>query len=270
MVFQELLAFPNLTVAANIFAGREITGARRRARRARRCAQRTRELLGAAAPVDSRRDAPMEHAVRRARAARAGRARARLRLPRPGARRADDVADDGGSRSPVSRPRRTCAARGVTILFVSHRLPGGLPALRSHHRPARRRVRRDVRSRGRQRRHDVVRAMVGRELPDARARSRRRRTAAVAAAWPSAVGAGRSSATSPCDVSRGEIVGVFGLVGSGRSELLETIFGLRRAASGEVLGRRPRRALRHRRARRRAPASRSCPRIASARGCSST
>jgi ribose transport system ATP-binding protein len=36
------------------------------------------------------------------------------------------------------------------------------------------------------------------------------------------------------DVRRGEVVGIFGLLGSGRTELLETIFGIRRRAAGEM------------------------------------
>jgi ABC-type sugar transport system ATPase subunit len=36
------------------------------------------------------------------------------------------------------------------------------------------------------------------------------------------------------EVAAGEVVGIFGLVGSGRSELLETIFGLHAADSGEI------------------------------------
>ena len=37
------------------------------------------------------------------------------------------------------------------------------------------------------------------------------------------------------DVKKGEIFGLYGLVGAGRTELLETIFGMRTRAAGNVI-----------------------------------
>ena len=44
----------------------------------------------------------------------------------------------------------------------------------------------------------------------------------------------RDSPTLSFDLHAGEILGLFGLVGAGRTELLETLFGLRRAAGGSL------------------------------------
>ena len=148
------------------------------------------------------------------RAARAGGARARVRLPRPRARRADDVADRRRGRSSVRGARRTCSARGVTLLFVSHRLP---EVFRLCDRIT---VLRDGEFVGTFERatstprHD--RAGDGRPRA-ARARRRGRRSIATRRRRsPSAACRGV-----PCfedvslDVRPGEIVGIFGLVGSG-------------------------------------------------------
>jgi ABC-type sugar transport system ATPase subunit len=81
---------------------------------------------------------------------------------------------------------------------------------------------------------DIVRAMVGRELPP-------RAVHETAAPTSTPALEVRGLTLSPrfrdisVSVNPGEIVGLFGLVGSGRSELLETIFGIRHAASGSVL-----------------------------------
>jgi ABC-type sugar transport system ATPase subunit len=124
-------------------------------------------------------------------------------------------------------------AQGVTLLYVSHRLPevfqlcdrvtvlrdGGYVGTfeTSEASP-----------------DDIVRAMVGRELPP-----RVEHATATPADAPALEVRGLTRV--PCfrDVSlrvaSGEIVGLFGLVGSGRSELLETIFGLRRPHAGTVI-----------------------------------
>ncbi len=80
---------------------------------------------------------------------------------------------------------------------------------------------------------DVVRFMVGREIDDIYGfRERERR--GVALQVMELVAPGLSSPAS-LTVRSGEIVGVFGLVGAGRTELMKGICGASRAKSGTVL-----------------------------------
>jgi ABC-type sugar transport system ATPase subunit len=149
---------------------------------------------------------------------------------------------------------------GTTLVYVSHRLP---EVFRLCERIT---VLRDGELVGTYERHavapaDIVRAMVGRDLPtrSAEARGAQGLHAPRAKADHSANAKADHSAKADriakadhrglaitrlsrpphfhdisLNVARGEIVGLFGLVGSGRSELLETIFGLHHAHSGRI------------------------------------
>ncbi len=229
MVFQERLAFPNLSVTANIFAGREVTRAGGRldepAMRAR-TAQLLADLHLAVSP-----DVRMEHvSAAHAQLVQVARALAFdcriLVLDEPTTSLTDAEVDH------LFHVLGQLKAKGVTLLFVSHRLP---EVFRLCDRMT---VLRDGRFVGTFVTADttpdaIVRAMVGREPPE-----RVPRPTPAATGPPALAVQGLSGPPWFEDVSlevrAGEIVGLFGLVGSGRSELVETIFGLRAPASGTM------------------------------------
>ena len=230
MVYQEMLCFENLTVTGNIFAGRELTRRGRLLEGAMR--QRTRALLDELhLPVSP--DAPAQSLSAAYRQLlQVGRALAFdcriLVLDEPTTSLTDAETDH------LFAILEKLKARGVTLLYVSHRLPeifrlcDRITVLRdgTHVETS---DRRQVTP------EHVVRAMVGRELPPRAERTRLERADGAPPAL-SVDGLGRR----PCflnvslSVNAGEIVGLFGLVGSGRSELLETIFGLYRREAGRI------------------------------------
>jgi simple sugar transport system ATP-binding protein len=85
----------------------------------------------------------------------------------------------------------------------------------------------------------LITAMVGREIAPALSTSAAREDAEPSAAAPvlQAKGLGRKGQVQPTDVEirRGEIVGVAGLLGSGRTELARLLFGLDASDGGEIV-----------------------------------
>jgi ABC-type sugar transport system ATPase subunit len=228
MVYQEMLCFPNLTVAGNIFAGREIVRAGRLDERAMR--ERTRALLDdlhLRIEAGARAEAlPAAHR-QLLQVARALAFECRiLVLDEPTAALTDSEAHH------LFDVLGRLKQRGTTIVYVSHRLP---EVFRLCDRIT---VLRDGRFAGTFERaatapERIVGAMVGRELPP--------RTAGAAERPARTVLELRGLSRHPAfhavslTVGAGEIVGLFGLVGSGRSELLESIFGLHQPVHGTVL-----------------------------------
>jgi ABC-type sugar transport system ATPase subunit len=229
LVHQEMLAFPNLSVTANIFAGRELTGTfgllRESAMRERARALLTRLHL-AVSPDATVAALPVAY-------------RQLLQVTRALAFECRTLALDEPTTSLTAAETDHLFAvldglkrDGVTIIYVSHRLAevfrlcDRITALR------------DGRYVNTFRRADVtpdaiVQAMVGRNIE---------------APSPGGAPADTSApllrldrfTSRPCfenvslSVARGEIVGLFGLVGSGRTELLEGIVGLRPTSAGTM------------------------------------
>ena len=227
MVYQEMLCFPNLTVAGNIFAGREIC---RRgvldndAMRSHTAAILRRLSL----PIDPDTPAEQLSAAHR-QLLQVARALAFdckiLVLDEPTTALTDSEADH------LFDVLRELQRGGTTVLYVSHRLP---EVFRLCERIT---VLRDGALVGTYDRDSVspngiVKAMVGRDLPS-------RKPQEPQEPQEPRLSLSRFSREPhfravSLTVNRGEIVGLFGLVGSGRSELLETIFGLHRSDGGTI------------------------------------
>jgi rhamnose transport system ATP-binding protein len=230
MVFQERLAFPNLTVAGNIFAGRELTRAGGRLDETAMRARTAALLSDLRVPISP--DVQLEHvSAANAQLVQVARALAFdcrvLVLDEPTTSLTDAEVDH------LFRILADLKARGVTILFVSHRLP---EVFRLCDRIT---VLRDGRfagafDRGTTTPEAVVRAMVGREPPDRVNRPARGSELAPALAIRQLSRRDAFSRVS-FEVYPGEIVGLFGLVGSGRTEVLEVVFGVATSEAGEVL-----------------------------------
>ena len=236
MVYQEMLCFPNLTVTGNIFAGRELT----RRGMLDNHAMRTRTsaiLQRLSLPIDPDTPAEQLSAAQRQllQVARALAFRCQiLVLDEPTTALTDNEADH------LFDVLRELKRGGTTLLYVSHRLP---EVFRLCDRIT---VLRDGALVGTYEREtvapgDIVRAMVGRDLPARSAVAPSAKDRAEGAKADRAGGLVLTGLTRrphfrdvTIAVNRGEIVGIFGLVGSGRSELLETIFGLHRPDSGAI------------------------------------
>jgi rhamnose transport system ATP-binding protein len=227
MVYQEQVLFPNLTVTENIFAGREKTddiGRLRRAEMKSRTTELLQELHLALRPDDEVSALSTAHR-QLLQIARALAFDCRiLILDEPTTCLTEAETAD------LFRILNRLHGQGVTLVYVSHKLP---EIFRLCERIT---VLRDGEYVGTFPRtettpREIVRAMVGRELE----------TPVAAGAGPKPEGPllevqGLTRRPFFEDVSLqvrpGEIVGLFGLVGSGRSEFVETLFGLYAADAG--------------------------------------
>ena len=230
MVYQEMLLFPNLTVSGNIFAGREVTGVGGRLREPemrQRTARLLEELHLAVSPDAEVASLSTAH-QQLVQIARALAFECRiLILDEP------TTCLTEGETAHLFAVLDKLQRRGVTLIYVSHKLD---EVFRLCQRIT---VLRDGEHVGtfeasKTNPREIVRSMVGRDIDPAARVPRTVPPEAPVVLSVDHLTRRPSFEDVSLTVRAGEIVGLFGLVGSGRSELLETIFGLYRAQSGAM------------------------------------
>ncbi|HEY1187958.1 MAG TPA: sugar ABC transporter ATP-binding protein, partial [Gemmata sp.] len=235
LIHQELNLAENLTVADNLFLGREITrGGALRALDRRTTGDRARALLGRVGlPAD--------------------RVHVRVESLPPGEKQLVEIARALGTEVRVlimDEPTSSLTqketeqlylvidalkAAGVSVLYISHRLA---EVKRVADRVT---VLRDGLNAGELAKSEIthdnmVRLMVGRDLKQFYPKVHRTGTGGAPALSARDVRYARGPATpASFDVRAGEILGMAGLVGAGRTELSEAVFGVRPLAAGELL-----------------------------------
>jgi len=229
VMHQESSIFPDLNAVDNIFVGREITWCNGLLLDRARMKQRTRELLdrlGASVDLESPvGELPLAQ-------------QQMVALARALSRECRLLIMDEATASLSARETerllhvvRQLRADGVSILYVSHRLEevfeiaDRVTVLRDGQYVATRRVTElDVAT--------VIQLMVGRNIDEVqRTESQIKRKAVLEVEQLTRHGAFKDVNFS---VHSGEIVGLAGLVGSGRSEIARAIFGIDRFESGSV------------------------------------
>ena len=235
MIHQELMPVPDLTVAENILLGREpasrlLGWINRRA--VEREARRLLDLLGADLPLRRKmrdlRVAEMQ-TVEIARAL--GQNAQVLIMDEPTASVSDREVEA------LLKVIETLKRRGVSIVFITHRIE---EVFRTAQRIT---VLRDgalvgAYAAGELDRRRLIALMVGRPVHPDRAPARGRRSKspeADAALSVRNLSRGRAFQDVSFELRRGEVLGITGLVGAGRTELANAIFGLAPADHGEIL-----------------------------------
>ncbi|MBN9119299.1 MAG: sugar ABC transporter ATP-binding protein [Planctomycetes bacterium] len=235
LIHQELNLAENLTVADNLFLGRELTrGGFLRALDRRAMGERAAGLLARVGLPATRAAARVE------------------RLP-PGEKQLVEIARALGTEVRVlimDEPTSSLTqketeqlylvidglkAAGVSVLYISHRLA---EVKRVADRVT---VLRDGRNAGELAKSDIthdnmVRLMVGRDLKQFYPKVHRTGTGgAPVLALRNVQFRGGPDTPASLEVRAGEILGMAGLVGAGRTELSEAVFGVRAVTGGELL-----------------------------------